>query len=160
MHVEPQVEHRWLENLVGEWTLESEADMGPDQQTYKTVGKERVQMLGEVWAFCEMESGVPDGEIAYSQMTLGYDPRAKSFVGTFVTSCMTYLWVYANGVLDDAGKVLTLNAVGPKFFGDGITQYQDVIEIVDDDHRILRGMMLDENEVWQEFMTTRYTRKR
>ena len=42
---------------------------------------------------------------------------------------MTHLWVY-DGALDAAGKVLTLDAEGPSFTGDGTTaKYQDVIEI-------------------------------
>jgi hypothetical protein len=29
MHVQPQKEHQWLQKLVGEWTYEIEAMMGP-----------------------------------------------------------------------------------------------------------------------------------
>ncbi|QDU77306.1 hypothetical protein Pan97_43730 [Bremerella volcania] len=160
MHVEPQVEHNWLENLLGEWTLESEADMSPDMPKQTSVGIELVRKLGDVWVLCEMELEMPGGDTAKSQMTLGYDPQAKSFVGSFISSCMCHLWIYSSGTLDDAGKVLTLDATGPSFSGEGMSQYQDVIEIVDEDHRILHARLLDENEVWQEFMTTRYTRKK
>ena len=73
---------------------------------------------------------------------------------------MTNLWVYTSGELDDAGKVLTLNTTGQSFTGQGMVPYQDIIEIVDKDHRILHAKMLDENEVWHEFMTTRYTRQK
>ena len=31
MKAEPQKEHQWLQKLVGEWTSEGEADMGPGQ---------------------------------------------------------------------------------------------------------------------------------
>ena len=40
-------------------------------------------------------------------MTLGYDPRKKRFVGTFVGSMMTNLWIY-DGELDKDERVLTL----------------------------------------------------
>jgi len=158
MHVEPQIEHRWLENLLGDWTVEAEMEMGPDKPRETSAGKESVRQLGDLWVLCDIESSLPGGGTMLSQMTIGYDPQAKAFVGTFVSTCMAYLWVYHSGTLDDAGKVLTLNATGPSFTGEGMSQYQDVIEIVDDDHRILHALMLDENEVWQEFMTTRYTR--
>ena len=35
MQAEPQKEHQWLEKLVGEWTYEGEAIMGPDQPPEK-----------------------------------------------------------------------------------------------------------------------------
>lgn len=160
MHVEPQVEHRWLENLLGDWTMETEFDMGGDTPMDNTFGTERVRLLGEVWVLCEMEGGMPGGDTAQSQMAIGYDQQQKSFVGTFISSCMTNLWVYTSGELDDAGKVLTLNTTGQSFTGQGMVPYQDIIEIVDKDHRILHARMLDENEVWHQFMTTRYTRQK
>lgn len=159
MHVEPQVEHRWLENLLGEWTIETEVDMGAEKPMPASVGKESVRQLADIWVLCDMEGGMPGDGTARSQMTLGYDTQAKSFVGSFISSCMAYLWVYTSGTLDDAGTTLTLNTTGPSFTGNGVSQYQDIIEIVDEDHRILHAMMLDESEVWQEFMTTRYIRK-
>lgn len=160
MHADPQVEHRWLENLLGEWTIETVTDMGSDDSNQTSVGTERVSMLGDVWVVCELQWGMPTGGTALSQMTLGYDTQAKSYVGSFVSSCMTHLWVYTSGALDDEGKRLTLNTTGPSFTGNGTSQFQDIIEIVDEDHRILHAMMLDENEVWHEFMTSRYTRKK
>ena len=37
---------------------------------------------------------MPDGGPATMIMTLGYDPAKKRFVGTFIGSMMTNLWVY------------------------------------------------------------------
>jgi hypothetical protein len=72
---------------------------------------------------------------------------------------MTYLWQY-DGELDAAGKVLTLNAEGPSMLGDGTTaKYQDVIEIVSDDHRRFRSRVLADDG-WHEFMTADYRRKK
>jgi len=38
MQVEPQKEHAWFKQLVGDWTMEGEALMGPDQPPMKSKG--------------------------------------------------------------------------------------------------------------------------
>jgi hypothetical protein len=92
-------------------------------------------------------------------MTLGYDPAQKRFVGTFIASMMTHLWIY-NGALDAAGKVLTLDAEGPDFSGGpGMVKYQDIIEFVSDGHRTLKSQILGPDGKWQNFMTAHYRRK-
>jgi hypothetical protein len=93
-------------------------------------------------------------------MTLGYDPARGKFVGTFVASMMTHLWVY-EGTLDSAGKVLTLDTEGPGMAGDGkMVKYKDVIEFKSDDHRTLTSHMLGDDGKWQQFMTAHYRRKK
>ena len=93
-------------------------------------------------------------------ITLGYDPERKRFVGTWVGSMMTHLWVY-EGALDDAGKVLTLNADGPSMTGNGkMTKYQDIIELKGDDCHILTARMLGDDGKWSEIMTAEYRRKK
>ena len=47
-----------------------------------------------------------------------YDPQKQRFVGTWIGSMMTYLWVY-EGTLDATEKVLTLNAEGPSMGTEG-----------------------------------------
>ena len=49
---------------------------------------------------------------------------------------MTHLWAY-NGSLDASEKVLTLDTEGPDFTNQKMAKYQDCIEFVDDDHRIM-----------------------
>jgi hypothetical protein len=93
-------------------------------------------------------------------MTLGYDPQKKRFVGTWVGSMMTYLWVY-DGELDAAESVLTLNAEGPSMATEGkIEKYKDVIEFKNDNHRVLTSHMLGDDGEWHGFMTANYRRKR
>ena len=55
MKAEPQKEHEWLHKLIGEWTYESEAAMGPDQPVEKVTGSESVRWLGGVWIIAEGE---------------------------------------------------------------------------------------------------------
>jgi hypothetical protein len=155
---EPQDAHRWLQKLIGEWRWEMEMPAGPDQPAAKHEGTESVRPVGELWTIGEGSSQMPDGSPATTVMTLGYDPARQRFVGTFVGSMMTHLWIY-DGALDEAGKVLTLDAEGPDFAGEGkMVKYQDVIEWVSDDHRVLRSRMLQADGEWQEFMLAHYRR--
>jgi hypothetical protein len=63
-------------------------------------------------------------------ITLGFDPKRNRYVGTWIGSMMNHLWVY-DGELDANKRVLTLNAEGPSFSGDGtMAKYQDIIEFV------------------------------
>ena len=161
MHIEPQKEHQWLQKLVGEWTSESECDAGPDQTRQKFTGTETVRSLGGLWTLGEGQGEMPGGGVAKMLMTLGYDPQKKRYVGTWVGSMMTHLWVY-DGALDTSGKVLTLDAEGPSFAGDGTTmaKYQDITEIKSDDHRVLSSRVLGPDGKWTQFMTAHYRRRK
>jgi PhnB protein len=157
MNEQPTPEHNWLQKFVGEWTWESDCSMGPDQPPMKSSGTERVRSLGGLWTIGEGIMGT--GEAAgKSILTLGYDPRTKRFVGTFVASMMTHLWPY-NGVLDASGRVLVLDSEGPSFSGDGsVSKYQDIYEFIDDNHRTLISRMLMPNGEWVQFMSAHYHR--
>jgi hypothetical protein len=158
--VQPRKEHAWLQRIVGEWTYEGECLMGPDQPPMKSTGSESVRSLGGLWVVGEGRGEMPDGGPATTIITLGYDPQKARFVGTFVGSMMTNLWVY-DGELDAAERVLTLEADGPTFTDPNATaKYRDVVELVSDDHRILRSLVLGENGEWHQFMTAHYRRTR
>lgn len=157
---EPHTEHRWLQQLIGEWSIESECVMGPDQPPLKTTGRETVRPLGKFWTIGEGSGDTPDGGSCDSIMTLGYDPQTKRFVGSFIASAMTHLWPYL-GSLDATGKVLTLNSEGPSFSGDGtMTKYQDIIEFVTADQRTLTARYQNADGSWQQFMIAHYRRRR
>ncbi len=113
-----------------------------------------------VWVQCEGTSSMPDGSPARTVMTLGYDPARKKFVGTFVGSMMTHLWVY-EGELDASGKVLTLDAEGPSFADTAKTaKYKDTIEFVSPDHRTLSSRYQGDDARWHHVMTAHYRRKK
>ncbi len=155
----PQKEHEWLRKLVGEWTSEAECIMGPDQPPMKMQGTETVRSIGGLWTVAEGRSDTPGGGDASMIMTLGYDPQKGRFVGTFIASMMTHLWLY-EGSLDASGKVLTLEAMGPTMKGDGkMAKYHDIIEQVSDAHRTLKSEILGEDGKWTQFMTAHYRRK-
>jgi hypothetical protein len=160
VQAQPQPEHQWLQKLVGEWSYEHEADSGPDKPKQKFTGTERVRSLGGLWTLGEGTGAMPGGGTANTLMTLGYDPDKKRFVGTWVGSMMSFLWVY-DGSLDPAGRTLTLNAEGPDFSTPGKTaKYQDIIEFVSDDHRVLRSQTLGDDGTWHPFMEGHYRRTR
>lgn len=159
MKAEPEEEHVWLQRLVGDWTYEGESAIGPDQPPQKFEGTESVRSLGSLWTLAEGKGEMPGGGAATTVMTLGYDPQKKSYVGTWIGSMMTHLWVY-DGTLDAAGRVLTLETEGPSMAGDGTTaKYRDVIELKSDDHRLLRALVLADDGEWNEFMVASYRRK-
>jgi hypothetical protein len=159
MKVEPQKEHQWLQRLVGEWTCEGEATMAPGQPPSKWKGTETVRSLGGVWILAEGQGEMPDSGSATTLMTLGYDPVKKRFVGTFIGSMMTHMWLYEGG-LDAGGMILTLDTEGPNMAAEGKTaRYKDIIEFKNDDHRLLSSEMLGDDGEWHRFMTATYRRK-
>lgn len=155
---EPTLEHNWLLQLVGDWKYESECEMGPDQPPMKTSGKQVTRSLGSLWTVGEMEHAGPDGQSHLSIFTLGFDHAKKRFVGTFVSSCMSHLWPY-DGQLDVARNVLTLDSEGPSFAGDGtMAKYQDIVEIIDKDHYLLKSQFQSPDGSWSQFMVAKYER--
>lgn len=156
---EPHKEHDWLKRLAGEWTFEHDSPTAPDQPPTKFSGRERVRLVGDVWAICEGEVAMPDGTLGRNIMTLGYDPAKQTFLGTFVSSMMTHLWIYESGTLDESGSSLTLNTTGPSFTeGGGTAKYRDTIEWVNDTERILSSAVEQSDGTWQPFMRATYRR--
>jgi len=148
----------WLSQLLGEWTFESIADMGGSEpQTFK--GSESVRQMGS-WVLAEGQGEMPGGGMGHMLMTLGYDPAKGAFVGSWVGSMMSNIFVY-EGHLDGSGMVLTLNTAGPAFPPDAepgaSSEYQDIIEIVDGGHRRLRSQVMRDGQ-WQQFMVADYYR--
>jgi hypothetical protein len=132
--------------------------MGPDKPAETFRGTETVRSLGGLWVVCEGRGEMPGGGTATTIMTLGYDPARKRYVGTFIGSMMTHLWVY-DGALDAGGQVLTLDTEGPSFPDQGkLAKYQDVIEFVTDDHRTLSSQTPGPDGQWHRFMTAHYRR--
>jgi hypothetical protein len=153
---ESTAEHRWLQRLAGEWTFEMEAEAGPGEPPIRDTGTEQVRSLGDAWVMAESSGPMPDGTRVTNVMTLGYDPARQRFVGTFVSSMMTNLWVYA-GTLD--GDLLALDTEGPSYTQEGrIVPYRDTIGLVSDDHRVHTSSYQRDDGEWHQFMTTHYRR--
>jgi hypothetical protein len=152
----PEPEHRWLQQLVGEWTYEMECEMKPGDPPVKFTGTESVRAIGELWTQGEGRGTAPDGTPATSLLTLGYDPEKKKFVGTWLGSMMTFLWTY-EGRLE--GNVLTLDTTGPNFDAPGMmARYQERIDLVNSDYRTFTSRQQAPDGSWKELMTMHYRR--
>jgi hypothetical protein len=158
MPVEARAEQQWLRRMVGEWTYELVAEAEPGQPPIRDTGAESVRALGDSWVMCEAR-GTPDGGEATSIMSIGYDPHRERFQGTFLSSMMTYLWIY-DGALDATGDVLTLDTEGPGYTGEGKMRYRDTIAFQGDDHRVQTSRYQRPDGSWHPFMTTHYRRTR
>ncbi|MFH1303156.1 MAG: DUF1579 domain-containing protein [Planctomycetota bacterium] len=154
MFAKPQTEHVWLDALIGNWSIETECQMGPDQPPQKSSGQATCRSLEGMWLLIESESESGDWS---TLLTVGYDPAQSSYVGTFVGSMMTHLWIY-QGSLDQTGKKLILNTEGPQLSGEGMARYQDSIELINQDHWILSSQMQTETGEWNQFMTSHHRR--
>jgi hypothetical protein len=158
MKEEPRKEHKWLEKLIGEWTFQEEATAATGEPP-KYTGTERVRPLGGLWVLAEGQGRGPDGGPASMLLTLGYDPKRERYVGTWIGSMMSHLWVYDGGELDPSGRVLTLSAEGPDMEKkDKTARYRDVIEFKSDDERTLTAYVQGEDGQWRRLMSTVYRR--
>jgi hypothetical protein len=117
--------------------------------------------LGDVH-IAEGEGDMPGGNRGTTILTLGYDTIQGKYVGTFIGSMMTYQWVY-EGELDEDERVLILDTMGPDFTEQGIgsklVPYQDRMEFIDDDHRVLTSHRKGSDGRWQPFVEIHYYRK-
>jgi hypothetical protein len=156
MFAKPQTEHQWFDPMIGHWTVDSKCQM-PDQSTQQSAGQMVCQSLGGLWLLMEGKGTDATAGDWSSMMTLGFDPQQKAYVGTFVASMMTHLWLY-QGAIDESGKRLILNVDGPTFDGEEMTKYQDIIEILSDDHWVLSSHMVGEDDNWIQFMTADHRR--
>lgn len=154
----PEPEHEWLNQLVGDWKVETVMSMGPGTPEMTGTGSEKVEMMGPMWATGYGTATMPNGDLMHYRTALGYDVSFKQYRGCWYASASSHLWKY-EGEMSADGKTLTLHCVGPNMMVDGETaNYRDVIEIQDDNHRTLTSYGQDADGNWQSFMKSSYTR--
>jgi hypothetical protein len=154
----PQKEHEWLQQLVGEWVWESDSPTGLGKESQNHRGTEIVRSLGRIWVVGKGRGSAPDGTLSTTIMTLGYSPGRNKFVGTFVASSMTDLWIY-EGFIDRDSNALVLDTEGPSFADmSKRTRYKDIIRIIDENNRTMTSLYQGESGTFDEFMTLRYRR--
>ncbi|MFB2550942.1 DUF1579 domain-containing protein [Ensifer soli] len=154
----PGREHAFLQRLVGEWVAVSERHGETTRGAEDLNWVETTRSVGGLWFISEGHGTMPDGDPAHMVMTLGYDAEAGHYVGTWIGSMMTKLWIYKGWVEAD-GHTLILEAEGPRMDGEGTALYRDVITLLDDDHRRFAGSIQQEDGAFREFMSSDFKRK-
>lgn len=154
----PVAQHEWLKKFIGEWTYSGSCEMGPGQH-FPFKGTESAREVGPFWILAEASSTTPDGQPATMILTIGFDPKQDSFVGSWIGSMMEQLWTYT-GYLDDAATTLTLESEGAcPGVPDGKTRkFRDVHRFITEDHREFIASMQDEQGQWIEMMRAEYRR--
>ncbi len=148
----PRTEHGFLQKLVGTWSVTSPDMAGAPAWT------ELVRSLHGIWFVAEGSGEMPGGGDATTVMTLGYDPDRGKYVGSWIGSMMTHMWVYEGEVSDD-GTTLSLYTTGPDFENPGSTgRYREQIVFRDDDNRIFNSSLLQPDGSWKQFMEAHYSR--
>jgi hypothetical protein len=154
----PEKQHKWLQQLVGEWEMTGEASP-PSLPSVKFKGTETVRPVGDFWVAAELKASMM-GDPYTGVMTLGYDPEKKKYVGTWYDSMSSYLWTY-EGTVDSTGKILTLSTEGPCPLAPGkLSKFKEVIEIKSKDHKVFTSSVQLEDGKWTTGMTMDYRRKK
>jgi hypothetical protein len=155
----PSDDHVWLQQLVGEWSVHSEASMGPDAEPMVMDSTASTRAIGDLWILSEGHMDF-DGMAATTLLTLGYDFAQQAFVGSWVDTMQTHLWTY-RGQLDAAGKTLTLETSGPSWEDPAQSaNYRDSITILGDGRFELTSSIQGADGSWTTFMSAEYTRKK
>jgi hypothetical protein len=149
----------FVRELAGEWSVVSEARLGPGADPIRSQGGELARVVGR-WLVAEGSGSTPDGRPVTSIFTLGPDASGEGFIGTWVDSMQSHMWRYS-GFLDAAGRTLTLETEGP-IFGDSsrLARYREVIEVPGPGRKVMRSLILGPDGEWFEFSRSEYTRAR
>jgi hypothetical protein len=151
-------EHRWLEKFTGQWTSQAEAVLEPDAEPVKCKGTVTSRSIGGFWVVNEIRSEML-GMSVNGVQTIGYDPAAGQYVGTWIDSSNSLLWHY-KGSVDATGKRITLEADGPNMMAEGkLTKFRDEYEFKSDNEILATSSMLGEDGKWMTFMTGKMVKK-
>ena len=157
MFSKPQPEHKWLDQLVGNWSFEHCCRMLDGSQSNDS-GRMVCRSLGGMWLLAESTGGDSSNVGPWSNLlTVGYDTEKKQYVGTFIGSMMSNIWPY-HGTMDESGKRLSLYSEGPKLDGTGIGKYRDTIEIVDLNLWLFISEREEDDGEWVQFMESKQSR--
>lgn len=154
---QPQKEHAWLAQFQGDWETTGQCAMPDGSQSQTMKGHATGEMIGGFWVKLASD-GEMDGMHILGILTLGYDPEARQYIGTWTDSCSSHLWTY-EGSVDESGKTLTLRTEGPNMTEPGKTaNYRETVTIEGPDHFVFRSS-IETGGQWVEFYRMDYRRK-
>ncbi len=154
----PTKEHELLRQFVGEWTAVAEATPAPGQPAIRAEGTESAKMIGGFWYVSQGEATML-GTPVTSMLSIGYDPAAKQYIGTFLCSADSTLWKYT-GQMDEAGKKLTLEAEGPSVVDPATkAKYRETLELKSPDHKVFTSYIQGADGEWTKIVSVEYKRK-
>lgn len=104
-------EHRKLHGLVGDWMATSEFTAEADEAMATGQASVSIHPIGEHWISADF-AGTHAGAEYRGVLTLGFDSRKQSYVGTYVDDTCNHLWVY-EGSMNADNTILTLYAEAP-----------------------------------------------
>ena len=134
----------FLDRLTGCWTYD--ANVLPDDGARRT-GTETVGRRDR-WVVIESDDD--------ARFQLAFDAGTQRVTGDFVHWQSPTLWTYDGAVTGDR---MTLSSRGPDMdTGDGLTDYEDVWDIVSEDERTTTSRIKGADGRWRDFSVTRYRR--
>ena len=161
MATDTQTEQEWLDRLVGDWACVGGAALAPDEEPALIHGQETFRRLGEHWVISEGDGTSLDGEVSSGMFTIGFDTDKQTFVGSFVCTDLSNLWVFPSGTLSEDGNSLTLECEAPNFLAkDGSTaKFREVFSFDSPDHRTLTAYIQRPDGEWEKFMKSECFRR-
>ena len=103
----PSEEHQVLMRDVGEWTIQGKVMLPDGFQEFK--GEEKVVAIGGFWTVSQYSSDALGG--LKGSATMGYDPKAKKYIGTWVDSFQPSA-TQMKGTYDKESKTMTYMTTG------------------------------------------------
>ncbi len=143
-------QHQWLQQYVGEWDVTNRTIPAPGEEAEEWTSTQVVRCLGGIWIVSETEGADPEAPYT-TQLTLGYDPELKRFVGSWIGTMQAKLWTLS-GTLNENQSVLTLESRGQDFRDPTrSTNYREQIEFHESGLRSAVSSMLVEDGSWMPF---------
>lgn len=151
-------EHGTLQTLVGEWTAVSEMPATSGQPTTTGEASVSIRPIGDLWISAEFAGTHAGGEYR-GVLTLGFDPRKGSYVGTYVDDTCNHLWIY-EGSMNADGAILTLYAEAPVVAEvEGTTRVREVYDFRQPDRVEVRSYT-ENGGRWELYQTLYLDRNR
>ena len=155
----PTKEHELLAQFAGEWNCVAETVPAPGQEPFKCEGTETAKIVGGFWLVSEGKATMMGTPVS-SLLTIGYDPKNKKYVGTFLCSVDSTLWNYV-GAMDESGKKLILETEGPSPLDPSKkAKFRETLELKDKDFKTFTSEMQKDDGGWMTFVKMEYRRKK